>query len=232
MMLPRNLQGVVCFGTFFSLCLIAALAGSNAPAFAQTADGPIIRLRGILLDPSADGDFSIIGGDVDMSSEVLPEADVTWFLTDRLAIEISVANPAVISNIPTDVTLADSTLGELDVGRIHLFTTAATLQYHFAPEAQIRPYVGAGINYTFFYDHFVPEATAADVSYNDNFGVVFQAGFDVPLGDRFSFNLDVKRLFLRTDIQLRQVGAAEGATLDASVGVNSWMFGTGFGYRF
>jgi outer membrane protein len=59
---------------------------------------------------------------------------------------------------------------------------------------------------------------------NHTWGPAVQVGLDVPLDDRFSLNLDVKRSNFRSDI------SAFGQTVDTKI--NSRVVSLGLGYRF
>ena len=60
------------------------------------------------------------------------------------------------------------------------------------------------------------------------FGYALQAGFDYAITGPWSFNVDVKKLWLNTDVKANLGGTA----LKADVDINPWIFGVGLGYRF
>ena len=72
-----------------------------------------------------------------------------------------------------------------------------TLQYHFNSESRFLPYIGAGINYTFFYDDNPGDAVG--ISYKDDFGFAFNIGFDDVINDNNYFNIDINIYILSTD---------------------------------
>ncbi|MBN8086385.1 OmpW family protein, partial [Vibrio vulnificus] len=61
-----------------------------------------------------------------------------------------------------------------------------------------KPYVGAGVNYTIFYNE--KSGAAKDIKYDNKFGWGYQFGFDIDLSDKFFINVDFKKLFLKTDV--------------------------------
>ena len=89
--------------------------------------------------------------------------------------------------------------------------------------AFFRPYVGAGINYTFFYSVRSP---IADLHYANNVGWALQAGSDFAISGPYFLNVDVKKLFLSTEV----TGA--GGLVRAHASLNPWLVGAGVGYRF
>ena len=112
------------------------------------------------------------------------------------------------------------------MGSVRLLPPTLTLQYHFAPTARFSPYVGAGLNYTFFYNE--KKGALNSISYDDNIGYALQAGIDYAIAGAWSFNIDVKKLWLSTDVKANLGGTA----LKADVDINPWIFGVGLGYRF
>ena len=139
----------------------------------------------------------------------------SYFLTDNIALEL------IAATTQHDL---DWSNPSLDAGSVRLLPPTLTLQYHFMPESRWSPYVGAGINYTFFYDSKPGQFNS--VKYDDGFGYAFQAGFDYAISGPWSVNLDVKKIFLDTDVSINNGANTSKAHLDP------WVFGLGIGYRF
>jgi outer membrane protein len=100
-----------------------------------------------------------------------------------------------------------------------------TAQYHFLPDQKFRPYLGAGINYTRFYDiNLGNGALTVDKS---SWGPALQAGADIEINKRFFVNLDVKKIWMDTDVK----AVASGATV-ANLKIDPWIFGIGAGMKF
>lgn len=202
-----------------SLFLAAATAAVfAAPASAAQGDWQI-RLRGLGVLPDASGTVTVGGtplpGKVSVTKSIVPEVDVTYFFTEHWGTELIAAT--------TQHSVHQTTAG--DIGSVWLLPPTLTLQYHFMPEASIRPYAGIGINYTFFYS---PRSPLPDIHYKNNVGWALQAGADVPLGEGGYFlNVDVKKLFLSTDVK-----ALGGLVRANGVDLDPWIVGVGVGYRF
>ncbi|RCK49322.1 OmpW family protein [Thalassospira profundimaris] len=202
--------------------MAAALLAGNV-AHAQTAEFKskqagdiVIRARGIALVPDEDTyDDTLNTGEGHLNNDVVPEVDFSYFLTDNLALEL------IAATTKHDLTWQNP---NLDAGSVRLLPPTLTLQYHFMPESRWSPYVGAGINYTFFYDSKPGQFNS--VKYEDGFGYAFQAGFDYAISGPWSVNLDVKKIFLDTDISINNGANTSKAHLDP------WVFGVGIGYRF
>ncbi|TPN84032.1 OmpW/AlkL family protein [Aquimarina algicola] len=182
-----------------------------------------VRLRGLVVTPDESASIGGIGGDVDISTAFVPELDFTYFFTKNWAAEL------ILATANHDVEAISTAAGDIDLGDVWLLPPTLTLQYHFN-EGKFKPYVGAGINYTFFYS--ADEGPVADdIEYDNNVGFALQAGLDFALNDRWFLNADVKKLFLQTDVTINATSAL-GATVEADVDINPWLFGIGVGYKF
>lgn len=203
-----------------------ALTGFAAPAaFAEAGDWQF-RLRAITVQPDEGADIATIGGDVDINTSIVPEFDISYFFTDHFAAEL------ILGVTPHDVTAVGTALGDVDLGDVTLLPPTLTLQYHFAPDAQVRPYVGVGVNYTLFFNEDLPTGTALDsIDYDPSFGLALQAGVDYALNERWFLNVDVKKVWINTDVTIDGTTNL-GAVVEADVDINPVIFGVGIGWRY
>ena len=192
------------------IALILALASSASTAsFAQAADGNwMARVRVIDIHPSTHS--SPLAG-VDVNSQVVPELDFTYFFSKNIGAEL------ILGTARHKVTLNGANLGKVN----HLPPTL-TLQWHFAPDSKIRPYVGAGVNYTHFYN---VDLAGLDIDRN-SFGGALQAGVDIAVSDNGYINLDVKKVYISTKV--KTTAGAYVTDLD----INPVILGVGYGWRF
>lgn len=207
---------------------VTFFAGANS-ARADDASGGfqagtiLLRARALDVDPQVSSSVSVVNGSVHASNNVVPEVDGSYFFTPHLAAELIAA---VTYHTVKDV---NSVAGTLPLGSVRLLPPTLTAQWHFLPNSSINPYVGAGINYTFFYGvKGSPVAIIHSTHYGDNVGGALQAGADINVRGNWYFNIDVKKLFLHTDVSL---GTAVGP-VKASVDLDPWLIGAGIAYRF
>jgi outer membrane protein len=202
--------------------LLSAVATSllaAAPAAAEQGDW-IVRLRALNVIPNEEATITPIGGDVDIDTSVVPELDITYFVHDRWAVEL------ILGVTPHDVAAVGTAAGDIDLGDVSLLPPTLTLQYHFNPDGQVRPYLGAGVNYTVFFDEDLPNGSAlSTIDYDDSFGLAAQAGVDFALQDGWLLNIDVKYIDIDTDVLI------DGA-IAADVQIDPVVLGVGFGRRF
>lgn len=177
-----------------------------------------IRFRGLVVSPFEDDNLSntLPGAEVEVSTTATPELDFTYFFTKNLAAEL------ILATTYHEVDLNNGT----SLGGVWLLPPTLLLQYHF-PMDKWKPYVGAGVNYTIFYEE--SNGDLLDMDYDDSFGVAFQAGVDYFLNDKWFLNLDVKQLILSTDVDA-QVDLLTSVPVE--VDLNPIIIGFGVGFRF
>ncbi|HVY03714.1 MAG TPA: OmpW family outer membrane protein [Caulobacterales bacterium] len=201
------------FLVFAATVAIATLIG--APAFAGVEPGDFMvrgRLLGVVPDESA---ATSIGGSVDISSQAVPEVDFTYFVTKHVGIEVIAAvTPHDVRHTPTNT----------DLGEVWLLPPTVTAQYHFNPDGKVKPYIGAGVNYTHFYN--AKPGALSSVEYKDTWGWALQAGVDYQISDRWYLNADVKKIKIQPDVRFNN------GAVTAAVKIDPWVIGLGVGYKF
>ena len=184
-----------------------------------------VRLRGVAVQPNEKSEVSLIEGDVNISNSFIPELDFTYFFNKNFAAEL------ILGTTKHDVVDEKSALGDVDLGSVWLLPPTLTLQYHFYPTKTLKPYVGAGLNYTLFYG--VKSGAVKDVKYDNAFGFALQGGVDYMLTDKYFLNFDIKKLFLKTDVDVDASNADPAATsVPAKVNIDPLLIGFGVGMKF
>jgi len=218
------------------LTLAASLLGSTAAVAADGQSPWQFRVRAVVVDPNPDAtmvltDGTDIGGDVDISTSVIPELDITYFFTDNISAELVLG---VTKHDVDAVGTVVSPTAPIGLGSTWLLPPTLTAQYHFAPGSTINPYIGAGVNYTIFFSEDLPDNSILDnIDYDSSFGPALQAGVDIkmnPDSDWF-FNLDVKKVWINTDVTV-DATTNLGTVVSADVDIDPWLFGVGVGRRF
>nr|WP_245504847.1 OmpW family protein [Aquabacter spiritensis] len=180
----------------------------------------MIRLRALGVLPTGGGSVSgVPGSSLSYTDSVVPELDITYFFTKNIAAEL------ILGVTPHTINGA-GTLGGLSVGKVWLLPPILTLQYHFTDFGPFKPYVGAGVNYTVFFNTKTYDVQSLDVK--NSWGWALQAGFDYMIDRHWGFNIDVKKLWLAPDFT---VGTG-GALLNGKADLNPWLVAAGVTYRF
>lgn len=221
--------------------LVSGLMASSymmaVPQIAEAEQGDwMVRGRVIAVLPDEGASLSVGGtgipGDVDIGDQYVPELDITYFFNDNLAVEL------ILGVTPHDVKATGVTVGPLtdatvDLGDVWLLPPTLTAQYHFNTDGRVKPYVGAGVNATFFFNE--DEGPVADgIEYDASVGFALQAGVDIDLDGEpggWAFNADVKKIWINPDVTV-DFSSALGASLDAEVDIDPLVVGLGLGYRF
>lgn len=207
----------------FALLFFAAAAGSiQSAAVAKDKGDLLVRARGIVVIPDESSTITPIGGAATVSNAVMPELDFTYFFSENVAAEL------ILATTKHDIGATGTTLGTLDLGHVWLLPPTLTLQYHFAPKKKVSPYIGAGVNVTFFYNDN-PGPTVVHIDYKNGFGFAVQGGVDFQVGERTYFNIDVKKIWLDTKATIDAGGLG---IVNANVDINPWIVGAGFGWTF
>ncbi|MDE1994887.1 MAG: OmpW family protein, partial [Rhizobiaceae bacterium] len=160
------------------------------------------------------------GSDFSFSNTVTPEFDGSYFFNEHIATEL------ILGTTYAKVEGKGSIAGLGEIGKTWLLPPTLTLQYHFTDFGAFRPYLGAGVNYTMFYNQSGKSARSLDV--HDTFGVALQAGFDYMVNEHWGVNVDAKKIFLRPDFDAN-VG---GANVSGKAKLDPWLIGAGVTYRF
>lgn len=196
------------------LALVAACALASGATMAQgvqDANGPwLVRARAVNLD-SANKDSTGLG--LSINDKAIPEVDVSYFFTKNIAAEL-------VLTVPQKHDVRASTLGG-KIGTLKHLPPSLLLQYHFDAPG-FKPYVGAGLNYTRFSSVHLPAGVGIDKS---SWGGALQVGVDIPLSKNLYLNVDVKKVYIQTDVF---AGGAKAGTFK----VDPVLVGLGLGYRF
>lgn len=211
------------------LAIAAAVTALAAAGAAQAQDfqpkakgGVVLNVRITDVAPTGSDPITTLAGAstglrADVDYDVMPTIDVTYFLSDNLAVE-------AIAGTTQHTVRAKGPATDIKVKDTWVLPPVVTLQYHFAPAARVSPYVGAGVNYMLFYGG--DDKNGFHVKLDDGFGAALQAGVDIATRERWTVNLDAKKIFFETDAVDRVSGIKSKVTL------NPWVLSAGVGYRF
>ncbi|WP_404366682.1 OmpW family protein [Sphingomonas sp. MMS24-J45] len=206
------------------------------PALAKEGEGikahdVLLRVRGIWVKPTgtSDGVLPALPGDrVTVRDSFAPEVDLTWMATNHIGFELIAATTRHSAHGKQGVTAG--------IGKVlntWVLPPTVTAQYHFNPSGKVRPYVGAGLNYTVFWNEKASDSLVAAVGptrvhINDSVGYALQGGVDVDINKRFFLNVDAKYIDIspRATLDTTALGRQTVKTRISPVVV-----GVGFGIR-
>ena len=208
-----------------------------APAFVSWSPWQI-RVRALAVIPDAKLSFDqnvTFNGKI--ANSVVPELDISYFFTQNIAAEL------ILGVTPHKIT-GTGALAGLEIGKTWLLPPTLLLQYHFTNFGAFQPYVGAGVNYTWFFSTKaanVPWGVGGPwidaLSVKSAPGLALQIGFDYMLNANWGLNVDVKKLWLKPDFTadlFTPAGRvpATNTFLSGKARIDPLIIGVGVTYRF
>lgn len=198
-----------------SVALAQAAELAVTPVAAPAAPSPwSVRFRATYIETVDNSSSAILGKDtLSVSDELIPEFDINYRLNDTWSVEL-------VLTVPQEHTVDLKGVGE--IGDFKHLPPTLLLKYH--PQIgndTFRPYIGAGVNLTLIMDDNLGGAELDSYSV----GPAGQIGCDVKLADRWTLNFDVKRVMIRSDVEV-------GGTEIAEVRLDPWLYAIGLEYAF
>lgn len=216
------------------------LAGSIS-VFSQKSNEWRIRARGLGIVPQESAGIGVVGGDISIGAAYIPELDFTYFFTKNIAAELILGTSKhTVGTKGSDLSaIGGPSSADIDLGKVWLLPPTLTLQYHLPLGCGFKPYAGAGVNYTIFYNAS-SGPVVKNVSYQNKFGFATQLGIDYDISKKLYLNIDVKKIFLKTDATVDASNLTPSAhpelnsvlgNIGAPTKINPWVFGIGIGYK-
>ena len=183
-----------------------------APVVAQSQGDWTIGFGLANVNPKSDNGV-IAGLPADVDDAFAATFTFEYFVRDNLGLEL-------LASTPFDHDLSLTGVGE--VGSTKHMPPTLSLNYHFPTATAWKPYVGAGLNYTTFFDE---QSSLGTVELDDSWGFSVQAGIDYQLSDTGSIRFNVRWFNIDTDITLNgaSVGTAE---------IDPFLVGVAYVHRF
>jgi len=202
---------------------LAAGAAQAQSAFQPKAAGTwMINVRAT--DVAPDNSHPILtaagaatGLNAHVDSDVMPTLGFTYFFTDNIAVE-------VIAGTTRHTIKAVGPGTDVVVREQWVLPPVVSLQYHPLPAARFSPYVGGGVNYMFYYAGSNRNGFTTDLK--NGVGWSVQGGVDYAINGPWSLNVDVKKVFHKTNAVIN------GGALTSHVGLDPWVISAGFGRKF
>lgn len=213
---------------------LLALAVAAPFVQAHEAGDIIVRAGAVTVDPREDssnveiaGVGKVAGTAATLDSDTQLGLNFAYMVTDNIGIELLAATPF-------EHTVGTKGLGGLTLGELkHLPPTLSVVYYPLAKQSAFQPYLGLGVNYTWFFDtELSSEAEAAGFSgldLDDSVGLAGQIGADFMLTDNIMLNAQLRYI----DISTTGTTYAGGTTkVEVDVDVDPWVYMVGLGYKF
>lgn len=201
---------------------------ASANAFAHKEGDFVVRggLAAVVPNDSSGDVLETSGSKFSVDSNVQLGLTIGYMFTDNISFEVLAATP-----FSHKISTNHGGLGEVAETK-HLPPTFM-IQYYFGEaESDLRPYVGAGINYTVFFDEELnskaTNAGLSNLSLDDSWGLAANVGVDYMLNDDWFLNASV----WYADIDTTAKYTAGGNEYTTDVTIDQWVFMIGGGYKF
>lgn len=207
------------------------------PAMAHESGDFIVRMGGIKVVPDVSSDafdpaLPAVGGlGVDVDDDTQLGLTFAYMVTDNIGVELVGATPFT-HDLILDTGGSGVVIGETS----HLPPTL--LAQFYAPQlGPVRGYLGAGVNYTLFFDDSIDDAVVSplvggadvDVKLSNSVGFAWEVGADFLINENWLLNASVWNIDIDTEARL-YVNDARVDKID--VEIDPWVYMVGVGYRF
>ena len=219
---------------------LLTLAIAAPIAHAHQAGDIIVRAGAITVDPQESSSdiwvgalaTDVAGTQATLDSDTQLGLNFAYMLTSNVGIELLAATPfshnVGVKGMPGAFAGLNGNLGELK----HLPPTLSVLYYPLDASSAFQPYVGAGINYTWFFDTELSSAAEdkgfSGLDMKDSWGLSAQVGMDYMLTDNIMLNAQVRYI----DIETTGTTTLNGAKVKVDVDVDPLVYMVGLGYKF
>jgi outer membrane protein len=200
-----------------SIIITVMTLASAVAAQAEPGD-LLLRIGATTIEPkSNNGNLKGTQIGLDVESATSLTFDITYMFNEHIGIELLAAWP-----FEHDIDLD----GAGNIGETKHLPPTLSLQYHWTRWGKFQPYVGAGINVTYFFDEDTKGALeGSDLDLDTSVGFAGQLGVDYQLSDKWFLNANVRYMNIETDADLDGTKVAE-------VKIDPWLYGINVGYRF
>lgn len=227
--------------TLLKASLAAALIAAPAFASAYEKGDWIFRVGAATVAPDGDSDLIIIPTDpatvlpngVDVDDDTQLGLTLSYMFADKWSVELLASTP-----FEHDIELADAPVAAGSTK--HLPPTVTINWYPRGGEEGWQPFIGAGLNYTYFWDEQVDgelEGALGDIlgadgpvpanlSLSDSWGVALRAGFDYPINEKWAVTASMYWINIETEATLAT--AAGDVQWDVAIDPFVWKFGVAY----
>ncbi|EGQ7663687.1 MULTISPECIES: outer membrane protein OmpW [Vibrio] len=211
-----------------TICSLAVVAALMSPSvFAHKQGDFVLRVGAASVVPNDSSD-KILGSQEELKVDSNTQLGLTfgYMFTDNISLELLAATP-FSHDISTDL------LGLGDIADTKHLPPTLMVQYYFGePQSKFRPYVGAGLNYTIFFDegfnNKAKNVGLTDLKLDDSFGLAANVGVDYMINDQWFLNASAWYANIETEATYKFGGAKQ----KTDVKINPWVFMISGGYKF
>lgn len=109
------------------------------------------------------------------------------------------------------------------IGTTRYLPPTLSVQYNFNPEGRFNPYIGAGVNYTYYINEKLLSGDKLDIT--NSFGFAATLGMDYNINKNWSVGAEMRYIDVNSDLRVNGVTVGNGD-------VNPTLYTLNVGYRF
>ncbi|MFP2504839.1 outer membrane protein OmpW [Buttiauxella gaviniae] len=203
---------------------LLALTCLSGEALAHQQGEFFMRAGSATVRPTEGSDNVIGMGGFSVSNNTQLGLTFDYMVTDNIGIELLAATPFRhrVGLGPTG-----------DLATVRQLPPTLMAQWYFGDaKSKVRPYIGAGINYTTFFDtdfnQTGKDAGLTDLSVKDSWGAAGQVGLDYMVNENWLLNMSVWYMDIDTEVKFK----AGGEEQNIKTRIDPWVFMFSAGYRF
>jgi outer membrane protein len=207
-------------------CSLLTVPAANA----YEAGDWIVRAGATGVYPTGDGSIKgLKGSKVEADSAWSLGLNGTYMATDNIGIELLAAWPFTHDIECKGSISALGTCAETK----HLPPTL-TAQYHFDTGPNWHPFIGIGLNYTYFFDEETKgdlKSLGGDLSLDSSWGFALEAGLDYEFSNNWLVGAQVYWIDIDTDATLK-IDDLNFKSSGNEVSIDPWVYMISVGYKF
>src|SRR5690554_6396579 len=217
---------------------ILALSVAAPTVLAHQAGDMIVRAGVVTVTTGESTSGVIVNGTTDLGGEATLNNNTqlglnfAYMVTNKVAVELLGASP-----FEHDVAIKGTGAVDGGLGKVkHLPPTLSAVYFPMDAGSAFQPYVGVGVNYTWFFDE---ETTASaesntpsltNLKVKNSWGSAAQAGADYMLTENIMLNGQIRYIDIDTEATVDVAGGAAHAKVD--VNIKPVVYMVGLGYKF
>lgn len=216
-----------------AIAVLAAGLFSTGTVHAYETGDLIVRAGGAMVKPQDDSSlielngFAIPATGVEVDDNTQLGLTISYMLNSNWAIELLAATP-----FKHQVDAEGLGIEVADVK--HLPPTLSAQFFPLGSDQAFKPYIGLGVNYTVFFgedlrSEFISVLGDGDIELDDSFGLAFELGADLALGDNWVLNTAVWKADIDTTAK---ISLDSGNRIEVDVDIDPIVYMIGVGYVF
>lgn len=155
--------------------------------------------------------------------------NIAYFLDRNWAVEVSTASP-----FKHRINVEDAGVGKGKVAHTSSLPLMFSGLYYLDRDWDFKPYVGAGLHYTFFFSSKISEGGEGlgfkDLKFGNAYGFALQAGADYQFTRNWSSNVAVRYTGLSSDTSFTYGSSSNKGS--GTLNIDPWVLSVNVGYKF